>query len=528
MADKRRIYGVSTVTATLLVVAILVVLNLVSTRFFARADLTDGDIYSLSPASRSVASNVDDPLIAKVYISPDLPANLITVRQYLLDLLGEYRAYGKGNFQFTVVHPSTPEEEKEAQAYRISPFQANVYQQDKVELKRVYLGLVFIHADRQEPIPAITSTDGLEYKLTSAIRRVTRQSLGVIGVVDGVGGPTLQSGLSRLQQSVGQEYQIRSVDITTGPVPAEVTVLAVIGPQSNLSDTALYRLDQYVMRGGPVLFLLDGATVNMQAGPQQGGGLAMPVASNVDTLAQYYGAAPEPELVVDARHNQVQAMQNMGIIQIPVSIDYPFFVAAASNDQHHVLGKEIKRIDLLFASPLKLSPQPEATVNVLVRSSDKSGTRSLPAMVMPPVNIPPTAYTEPDQPLVAAIEGTLTSYFADTSHTAPDLLGPVYDTAFIPRSVDTRMVVVGDADLAGDQAMTQSNNVFVLNALDWLTRNDLLIALRSRQVQDRPLENLDPEVRGRVKLANLLGPPLLVILFGLFHWRRRAVRKRNV
>jgi ABC-type uncharacterized transport system involved in gliding motility auxiliary subunit len=69
--------------------------------------------------------------------------------------------------------------------------------------------------------------------------------------------------------------------------------------------------------------------------------------------------------------------------------------------------------------------------------------------------------------------------------------------------------------------------VFVLNAFDWLTRNDLLIALRSRQVQNRPLEDLDPGARSRIKWANLFGPSLLVVVFGLVRWRRRAVAKRN-
>ena len=84
--------------------------------------------------------------------------------------------------------------------------------------------------------------------------------------------------------------------------------------------------------------------------------------------------------------------------------------------------------------------------------------------------------------------------------------------------------MVGDADCVSDQGLgrNQFNQVFVLNALDWLSRNNLLIALRSRQVEDRPIEALEPGARSRIKWANLLGPSLLVIVVGLYRWRRRA------
>ena len=527
MAMTRKSLGISTVSATVLIAAVLVVANLVSTRIFGRLDLTEGKIYSLSDASRNVAAHLEDPITARVFISADLPPSLVTVRQYLLDLLSEYRAYGQGNFQFEVIAPQSAEQESEAQSFGIPPRQENVFRQDKVELMKVYLGLVFIHADRQEALPAITATKGLEYDLTGAIRRVTRQSLGSIGVLANAQGPTLDAGLARLREAVGREYRIRSVDLATGVVPADLTVMAVIGPQSSFSDTVLYRLDQYIMRGGPVLFLLNGALVNMQGNPQQGGGIAFPSPSNIDSLAQHYGAAPTDRLVVDARHLQIRAMQSLGFIQLPVLIDYPYFVAAAGAETDHLLGKDLERLDLLFVSPLNLKPQPEAPLTVLARSSAKSGARTLPAMVMPPVEIAAEEYNAPSQPLAVAVEGVLQSYYADSTHVPPAGFGPLFDSSFQGRSIPARLCVVGDADLATDQAMSPANEVFVLNAFDWLTRNDLLIALRSRQVQNRPLDDLDVGARSRIKWANLFGPSLLVLVFGLVRWRRRAVAKRN-
>lgn len=527
MATSRKILGVSAVSLTVLVVAVLVVLNLVSTRFFGRVDLTEGNIYSLSDASRHVAAELADPLIARVYVSPDLPPQLITVKQYLLDLLSEYRAYGKGQFQYEVVQPATEEEENEAQTYGVQPFQANVYEADKVELKRIYLGLVFIHGDRQEAMAAVTSTEGLEFQLTSAMRRVTRQSLGNVGVLAATGGATLTEGLSALQQLVSREYRIREVDLAQAPVPADITVVMVVGPRQNLSDSVMYRLDQYVMKGGPVMFLLDGGEANLQAGPQQGGGIAFPINTNVDSLARHYGASPRPEYIMDTRHNQVQAMQNLGFIQLPVAIPYPLFVQGSPGAGGHLLSQDLDRVDMLFVSPLEVSPQPGVTASVVVQSSAKSGTRKLPMMVMPPLDETPADYAAPNQPLAVALEGTFRSYWADSARGSAMLLGPAYDTGFVGASPEARLLILGDADLVTDQGLSrnQFNQVFLLNALDWLSQNDLLISLRSRQVEDRPLEALDSGPRSRLKWANLLGPSALVIGVGLFRWRRRTRAK---
>jgi gliding-associated putative ABC transporter substrate-binding component GldG len=527
MAMSRKTLGLSSVTASVLVAAVLVVVNLVSTRFFGRVDLTEDKIYSLSEASRSVAVSLDDPLIARVYVTADLPPQIMVVRQYLLDLLSEYRAYGGGNFHFEVVSPSTPEEESEAQSYGIQPFQVNLREADKIEMKLVYLGLSFIHGDRQEVMPVITSPTGLEFELTSAIRRVTQRSLGNVGVLAGTAGPTLTQGLQQLQAAVSREYQIREVDLTTAPVPQDITTMIVAGPKAGLGDSALYHLDQYVMRGGPVLFLLDGAQPNMAADPQQGGGIAFPIGSNIDSLAQFYGAAPKPELVIDARHNPVRAMQNMGFIQIPVAVPFPLYVVGSGSGDPHVLADHLDRLDLLFVSPLEITPQSESRITVLARSSEKSGVRSLPTMARPPLEVPDADYNAPGQPLAVAIEGVLRSPYADTIKGALKLLGPAYDPEFQGTSPDARLIVVGDGDLVLDQGFSPSNRVFIMNALDWLAGNDALIALRSREVQDRPLDDLDAATRAQLKWANLFGPSLFVLAIGLVRWRRRVAAKNK-
>jgi ABC-type uncharacterized transport system involved in gliding motility auxiliary subunit len=222
-------------------------------------------------------------------------------------------------------------------------------------------------------------------------------------------------------------------------------------------------------------------------------------------------------------------MKTLGFLQLPVAIPYPLYVQGSASDDGHVLSDNLDRVDMLFVSPLALAPQPGVEATVVVRSSGQSGVRKLPTMVMPPLEETATDYTAPNQPLVVALEGVFTSAWSDSARGSVHLFGPAYDTSYIGLSPPARMLIAGDADLVTDQGLSrnQFNQIFILNALDWLSRNDLLIALRSRQVEDRPLEEMEAGARARLKWANLLGPSLLVIAFGLVRWRRRASAKRN-
>jgi ABC-type uncharacterized transport system involved in gliding motility auxiliary subunit len=106
-------------------------------------------------------------------------------------------------------------------------------------------------------------------------------------------------------------------------------------------------------------------------------------------------------------------------------------------------------------------------------------------------------------------------------------------TATLPPTVrdvpDNRIVVVGDADCASDNGLRNpANAAFVMNVLDWLSQEEGLISIRSREVTVRPLDEVSEGNRALVKYANVFGPPLLVIFFGLWRWQSRRRRKAGV
>ena len=161
--------------------AAIVLVNLVAATLFFRIDITTNRVYSLSKVSKNVVSTLKEPLTINVFFTSNLPSPYNTVEQYLKDLLGEYSLNANTYFNYRFYDVSaegeidaarTETNRKLAQNYGISPVQIQVVEKDEMKFKKAYMGLVIIHGDMVERIPTITTTDGLEYKLTTSIQRL--------------------------------------------------------------------------------------------------------------------------------------------------------------------------------------------------------------------------------------------------------------------------------------------------------------------------------------------------------------------
>ena len=170
--DKKTFITYLTIIGT-----ILVILNIVSRNIFFRWDLTDNKMYSLSESSKSVVGKIDDRLTMKVYFSDNLPGEYGNNRRYLQDILEEYAAYSGGNIHFEFYRTDDDEKMKEdAQKSGIQPVQLQVIENDNLEVKRVYMGMVFLYEDERETIPVIQTTTGLEYEITTKIKKFAEEA----------------------------------------------------------------------------------------------------------------------------------------------------------------------------------------------------------------------------------------------------------------------------------------------------------------------------------------------------------------
>jgi len=172
---------------------IVVLANIVGMTFFFRVDLTKNKLYSLSDASKRVVSTLSEPLTINVFFTKNLPAPHNNTKQYLHDLLQEYSISANRyfNYRFYDVSPDEGEVNQEAKGnqelarnYGINPVQIQCVEKDEIKFQKAYMGLVLVHGDLIERIPTITSTEGLEYRLTMAIYKLNNKISALLSLQD--------------------------------------------------------------------------------------------------------------------------------------------------------------------------------------------------------------------------------------------------------------------------------------------------------------------------------------------------------
>lgn len=168
----------------LLYVAVIALVNVAAMTFFFRLDLTSNRLYSLSEASEKAVSTLSEPLTINVFFTKDLPAPHNNTERYLHDLLEEYAAHSNRYFNYRFYDVSAEEgdisekakkNQELARNYGIYPVQVQNIEQDEVKFKRAYMGMVMIHGDVVDKIPSITTTEGLEFMITSKIEKMNNK-----------------------------------------------------------------------------------------------------------------------------------------------------------------------------------------------------------------------------------------------------------------------------------------------------------------------------------------------------------------
>jgi gliding-associated putative ABC transporter substrate-binding component GldG len=519
-------HGAGSAATLLLIVAILLVLNLISVNLFARFDLTEGKVFSLSKASKDVVRSLDDRLIIRMYFTRDLPPPYSSHARYLRDQLEEYSTYAGGKLKLEMIDPGQEDKELEAQRYGIPPLQVNVVEDDKIEMKKVYMGLVLLFEDRKEVIPVVQTVSGLEYELTSAIKRLSARMLPSIGFLVGKDGPDLDADLTFLNQALARQYKVEKINLDEGErIGADVRVLVVLGPKTKLSGYEKYWIDQFVMRGGKLAFLLNHIQVDIQQGTAERQNLELE-----DFLANY-GIRINDDLVIDLQCNRIGVSQRQGSYTMQNIVNYPFFPIATEFDENSLIVKDLGTVCFNFASSLdsSLASSKGIQFDPIVWSSEKSGVQAAPFDINPFKEFGREDFAPGGLILAATLQGSFRSNYSDKDISEIQAEVGFVDSV-LTESPETRMVVAADADFIAERNVRGTDNLaFFLNVVDWLSQDEALIAIRSKQVSPRPLKEISAGTKKLVKYGNTFGLPFLVILFGVIRWQvRRRVKGTSV
>ena len=480
---------------SLFALSILFLLNIISNSWFFRLDLTENKMFSLSKSSKSVVSQIDDLLTMKIYFSDDLPGEYANNRRYLQDILEEYAAISKGNIQFEFARQDKLEEE--AQKSGITPVQLQVIENDKVEIKRVLMGMSILFEDKKEIIPVIQTTTGLEYEITSKIKKLVEKNKPTVGIVEIIGKPAK---LETVQNTLRQRYDVRQIKLSE-TIPSDVSTILLGGIVDSLSSGESLSLTSFLDRGGNLLLTQNRVKTNLQV--QQ----ATLIQSDIFSIIKKYGVIIEENLVTDKICGRVNVQQQMGPIRMNVPMEYPLLPIIRSFNQNEPIVSSLEQMQLIFPSEIKLDSSATSNINFipLFYSSEESGEMRGNFNLSPDPNQNPfmRLFNKKSQVLGARAERVI-------------------------NGIMSQLILIGDSEFMADDGGGRSpeNQIFIMNAVDYLVGDQDLIALRSREITSRPLSEVSDGAKRTWKWLNIFVPSLVIAGFGLMQMRRQKNRSQ--
>ena len=507
----------------LLLLAVLVAVNILAGRIFYRLDVSEGRLFTLSDYSRQVVADLKDPVTVKAYFSRNL-GQYNNVRQYVKDKLADYRSYSHGSFNFELIDPGEDEQLKqEAAGYGVQPIQMQTLEDDKLEVKLVWMGLVFLYGDKKETVPAVQQIDNLEYDLTSLIKRLTEAAPTRIGILQGHGEPSLDQQLTFFNQVLSKNYYLEPVDLTAvHHIDTGLQALLLISPTETYGPGALALLDEYFMSGGRMGIFTNSVEADIQT--QQG----TPRAHGLDELLSAWGVGIRGNLVMDQQSGMVQVRRGgQGLMAMfPVSMQYPFFPRVTGFNSEMSISKGVESAQLFYPSSIDTSLAAPAGVKVepFVWSSPHTQVMKGRYQLGIQQQYTPVDFPDGRQIFGAAYSGSFTAGRHD-----PGVLDSL--SIDLPgASPENRLAVCGDGYFVMNEFLGQrqlANLELAQNIVDWLVQDEGLINIRSKVVTDRPLAEISSGTRNFVKWLNILGAPVILVGFGVVRWQMKRNRRKQ-
>jgi len=514
-------------------------------------------VYGFQSVDAALAA-LSEPARLVGYITPStLPASLSGVPQTVQKVVSDLQKSAAGKLTYTQVDPdsagSSVTRKTLYDRYGLQPIAVSLFSNQSY-----YLYLVLEVGSRAQVVAPSGGWSESEVRtaIESAIKRASPGFLKVVGLWTPSEKPTTNmygqqqqplSTWNQLRSYLAQEYEVRSVDLSAGTVPADVDVLLVVAPQG-LDDKARFAVDQYLMRGGAVVV----AAGNYKLGlDYYGTSLAMePLVDNLRDMLASYGIGVEQSLVMDPQNEPfpVQVARNVSGMQIQEirALNYPFFVDVRTDGMaaNHAIVSGLPAVTLNWVSPLTVDEGKSQgrAVTALLKSTARSWTTT-DTNIQPDLDKYPQAgfaegSNKQNRTLAVAEQGSFESYFkgkasplAGTSEAPVDLTTGTIETS--PDSA--RLVVIGSAAFLDDVVFQISASFsgdryinslkLVQNAVAWSTEDLDLLTIRARGTGARVLRALTEKTQSMWEVANYVVALLALVIIGAvwnLHRQRRT------
>jgi len=536
-------------------VALVVLINLVASDRFFRIDLTEEKRYTIKPATRELLESLDDDVYVEVYLEGELNAGFRRFQNAIRETLNEFRVYSNNRVNFTFVDPNTAVSAKAKNEFMRELAEKGIQPTNVVErvdgetsAKLIFPGALVSYggfetgvmllkgSNAQSPEEEINqSIEGVEFEIANAIYKLFNTDRKRVGLLTGYG--QLDSlDIAGFNNALLELYDVRKVDLSRRSTLDGYQVIVVNNPTKPFSEADKYKIDQFIMRGGKVMFLLDRSDASMDSATYEHS-VALPRETNLDDMLFRYGVRINHDLVQDRNAAMYPIVTGQsGDKPRMQMLEWPFF-PLIHHYADHPATRNLDAAVLRFASTIDTVRADGVRKLPVMMTSQYSRVVGLPTniSVNQLLQISPDQFTAGSRVVGYLLEGRFTSLYKNRFPPEGVDTGDRRDS-----SVATALVVISDGDIARNEInprtgqaqplgfdplanYTFANEDLLMNLMAWLTDEQGLITVRDKEIRIRPLDRARASTdKVRLQVLNLTLPVVMVVVFGVVRaWFRR-------
>ena len=550
-------------------VGIIIFINIIGNYFYTRFDLTEEKRFTLTKATENTLNDLNGEIFVRVFLEGDFPAGIQRLRESTEEILNDFRAVSpRVNFSFDNPLDGTVEEvngrKEQLSAVGINPSSLKVPGVDEMKQMLFYPWALVNFGERKIAVNLLDS-DGLgriddfvlnnsvgllEYNLINAIQKLTMQQRPEIIFLQGHGEFNIRQ-VADLRQNLSAFYETAMVSLdSVVHISPDIDLMVIARPTEEFSEQDKFKIDQYVMNGGKLLWFVDRLAVNidsLRASPEF---VPRDYPLNIDDLLFKYGVRLQPNLVLDLNCTSIPLISGkLGSGNQYEKFKWYYHPLVTPKSDHPIV-KSLDLVNFYFPGTIdNVKTKTDIQSTVLLESSERS------RLQYSPINVnfeilkyapDPAKFNKGSQTLAVLQEGVFPSLYenrvSENMRQTLQSIGMEYKS----QSEKTSMIVVSDGDLPKnlynpenkefmplgfnqfEKHVFKGNKNFVVNCIEYLLDEEGVIEARGKDIKLRMLDNVKiNEERGFWQFVNVVLPLLFLLLFGLIFnfWRKNKYAK---
>ncbi len=573
---------------TLLV--IIIVANILGNFYYLRIDLTEEKRYTLSETSKKLSKELKEKCYFRLYLDGDMSARFKNLRNEIRDVAYEFRELSGGKIEIEVIDPFEGKQLSEVSGILDDFNQRGVIHQRDIEgeggnsttIKNIIPGAEMMYAGKTVAINFYEhdvaldadnnikrAIDNVEYEIANGLRQCTLDKPKKIAVADG-SGEMIDNRVGDFAAELGKYYDVSALNINVAdPKSAEPFIdklkslsnpekmgsalinslqqrlnnndlLLIIKPAKDYSPSELYLIDQFLLKGGKVIWMIDPVHVEIDSFETNSSIAAMDnQLENINASLFNYGVKMESTLLMDANCNQIP----IPVGNRPEMIDFYYFPVFMSVSSPHIINKNVGPVWGQFPATLTAKSKTDLNVTPLLSSSPYTKTIQAPANV----DLENAYMQSRDDRFRNTLRGgsKLTGVLMEGKFQSPFIYQKHYTgSAFLPNG-ESKMVVIADGDIirngvsgrggiypTGYDRFTKTtfaNKKFILNCIDYLIDDNGLIEIRAKEKTLRLLDSEKTRLEHTYwQWFNIIAPLFSMMIFGIANniYRKRKYQIR--